>query len=421
MPLSPELVARMGDLKRDLVAFGQSRRFARQLDEAIWRYVDGAGDDDEGTIINAIDHFLLQERLPDGRTVVEVFVEQYPMLPEEERALLLGWRDVVEGLFEAERRDDESLIATNLIDDLTYRLRSNVGPAIFERTPPGSFIMSRAVPLGDEWMLSGSSSLYPAEYRDEVYRAAAQASLKAPRQVFRNPEKLALGWELQRKERDIFVSFFGSDLVVLSGHEIAARMRAYMHYQIHEVRDSDGKTAADRAREQYGTEPAEIDYGLPLELTKADTIGVVYDEVEGMAFWPEFGLLEEAFANPDRVARGRHRRIVVNYLDEPSLSPLALRRVAERDPDRASRVFAQVLKRPAFSWDRDGDALLRDRKASHYERPPLPSVIPLSDRLSRASVGQAAPKPKRRGRATPRGSSRSRRRPRCPPGGETLR
>src|SRR5215208_2240050 len=184
MPLSPELVSRIGDLKRDLVEFAHSRRFARQLDEAVWGYLDETGADDEGSAINAIDQFILQHRLVDGRTVVELFVEKHPELSEEERTLLLGWRDVVEGLFEVERRDGDGVVATNLIDDLTYRLRSNVGPAIFDRTPPGSFIATRIVPLGDEWMLSGSSSLYPAAARDEIYRVAAQASLRSARRVF---------------------------------------------------------------------------------------------------------------------------------------------------------------------------------------------------------------------------------------------
>src|SRR6266540_5814666 len=173
MPPSPELVARSGDLKRDLVEFAHSRRFARQMDEAVWRYLDEAGVDDEGSAINAIDRFILQHRLPDGRTIVEVFVEKHPELSEEDREMLLGWRDVVEGIFEVERRDGDRVVATNLVDDLTYRLLSNVGPAIFDRTPPGSFILRRVAPLSDEGMLSGSSSLYPASYRDEVYRAAA--------------------------------------------------------------------------------------------------------------------------------------------------------------------------------------------------------------------------------------------------------
>jgi hypothetical protein len=160
---------------------------------------------------------------------------------------------------------------------------------------------------------------------------------------------------------------------------------------MHEVRGPEGKTAAEQAHERYGAEPAMVEYRLPPELTEAETVGVLYDEIDGMSFWPEFALIDEAFANPELVARGRHRRAVLDYLNSPGVTPVPLRWLAERDPARASRVFAQILKRPGFSWERDGDALLRDRKASYFEHPPIPSVIPVGDKLTQASLSQTSP------------------------------
>lgn len=55
--------------------------------------------------IDAIDWFLLQHRLPDGRTVLARFVAARGDLPRGERDLLLAWHDVVEGMFEVERRN----------------------------------------------------------------------------------------------------------------------------------------------------------------------------------------------------------------------------------------------------------------------------------------------------------------------------
>ena len=51
---------------------------------------------------------------------------------------------------------------------------------------------------------------------------------------------------------------------------------------------------------------------------------MIYDAVEGLHFWPDYGLLEEAFADPDLVARGPHRSFA-GHLDEPNLPPLPLR------------------------------------------------------------------------------------------------
>jgi hypothetical protein len=391
MPASAELVERSGDLKAALVEYGEGRRFARHLDKALDQYLASGLAADEAELANAVDRFILEYRLPDGKTVVEMFVEEHVDLTDEERTLLLGWRDVVEGIFQVDRREGQALILTNLVDELTYRARSNVGPAAVQKMRTGSFLITRLVPIEDEWLLSGISSIYPSSYRQEIYRAAADIALRNPALVFRNPEKLEQGWELQRKEQRGFVEFFGTDLVVAPGSEIEARMQAYMHFRTHEMRDENGKSAADRSRDLYGAEPPEIAFTLPAEMTEADTVGVIYDEVEGMLFLRNFARMEERFARPELATDDRYRQTALGYLRDPDLSPLPFRRLAERDPERASRVFALLLKRPDFSWDRDGEALLRQYKPDYFEQPPLPSVAPVSPRLARVQLARPEP------------------------------
>jgi hypothetical protein len=381
-----DLVERSGDLKRELVDYAMQRRFDRAASAALERRFGGNPVIDEADLTDFVDWFILQERLPDGRTVVERFVADHPKLPEEERAMLLGWRDVVEGIFEVKARDGEALIVVNLVDELTYRVRSNMGPAVFNKMPPRSFLTGRLVPIGDEWLLSGVSNLLPRASRTEVYRMTVELAMQFPSLVFRNPEKLEQAWRLQREQRQLFIDFFGTDLVVLPGHELAARMQAYTDYAMLEARDAEGKSAADRAREVYGVEPPPLDVQLPPDLLAADTVGLIYDEIEGLGFYPDFGLFEETFADPALAAEREHRDAVLGYLHEPSISPLPFHRLAERDPARASQVFQRVLKKSRFSWERDGEALLRKHKASFYEKPVLPSVMPVSEHLSRAQM-----------------------------------
>jgi hypothetical protein len=390
MPVRSDLVERSGDLKAILVEFAEARRFARDRKKALDQYLPGGVAESEAELANAIDQFLLRYKLPDGRTVVEVFVDEYLDLTDEERALLLGWRDVVEGVFQVDRRDGNALVLTNLIDELEYRVHSNMGPAALDRMKKGSFLITRLVPIEDEWLLSGISGIYPASFRNDVYRAAAELAAQSPTLAFRNPDKVEQGWELQRKDRQSFVDFFGTDLVVLPGREVVERMRAYTHYRTHDMLDESGRSAAERSRELYGSEPAELDLQLPSYLTEAETVGVIYDEIEGMVFLRSFGLLEEAFADPETMSDSRHRDAVLTYLEDSSIPPVALRRLAERSPERASQVFARLLKRPEFSWDRDGEALLRQHKAEHFERPPLPSTAPLSSRLAQAKLRRPA-------------------------------
>lgn len=386
MPDNTHLIERSLELKRALAEFARKPRFRRALGQAFKAHFGERVMVSTGEMANFHDHFFLQYRLSDGRTVVDHFVEAHPELPEDERAMLLAWQEVVEEIFEVQGRDREALIVVGLIDELTYRVRSNMGPSVFSKMPRGSFIITRLVPVGDEWLLSGVASLSSASHRDEVYRIAAEAASTQRRVLFRNPEKLKQAWDLQRKERLDFIAFFGSDLVVLPGAKLAERMRAYRHFLMHELRDAEGKSAADRAKEAYGFVPKTPDLDLPEDLRRAKTVGVIYDEVEGLHFLANFGLVGETFSNPELASDKRHRDAVLGYLKEPTIPPLALRRLAERDPKRASLVFQSVLKKPGFSWERDGEALLRRYKASYFERPTLPSVTPISGKLARAHV-----------------------------------
>jgi hypothetical protein len=121
---------------------------------------------------------------------------------------------------------------------------------------------------------------------------------------------------------------------------------------------------------------------LPLDLVESETVALIYDEEDGLGFYAEFGLVEAAFADPDLVRRRRYREHVLSYLHDDSVEPMMLRRLADRDPDKASVLFRRLLKRPRFDWARDGEELLRTAKAGYFARVPRPRVSPLSERLA---------------------------------------
>ncbi len=217
MAVDAALVDRAGELKRELVAFSRQPRYDRAFREVLARHGDGSEVLDEHRLMMLWDYFVLEHRLRNGRTIVEQFVDAHAELSPQEREMLLGWRDVVQGPFEVQRRDGPALIVVNLVDDLTYRVRSNMGTSVFRQMPRRSFLITRLVPVGEEWMLSGPTSvLRPAE-RDVAYRLAYEMSMRAPEAVYRNPEKLARAWEIQRADRQRFIGFFGTDLVVVPG------------------------------------------------------------------------------------------------------------------------------------------------------------------------------------------------------------
>jgi hypothetical protein len=262
-------------------------------------------------------------------------------------------------------------VAESLVDELTYRVRSTMGAAVFRQMPRRSFIIARLVTVGDEWMVSGPVQTLRAGERDVAYQLALDMSLRTPEAVFRNPAKVALGWEHQRADRARFVEFFGTDTLVVPGDQVPKKLDDYYTFCRGAV---------------LGPEPADVPPAVsmswPSDLFDADTVALIYDKTDGLGFYADFGLVDEAFTNPDLLRRRRWREPTRSYLEDDSVEPMVLRRLADRDPEKATVVFRRLLKRPRFDWNRDGEELLRTVKAAYYERPPRPRVSPLSERLT---------------------------------------
>ncbi|MEU8242067.1 hypothetical protein AB0C07_27760 [Actinoplanes missouriensis] len=207
--------------------------------------------------------------------------------------------------------------------------------------------------------------------RDIAYQLALDMSLRTPEAVFRNPDKMALAWEHQRADRARFVEFFGTDLLVIPGEQTQERLDGYYTHCRDAVLGLDPKDV-----------PPAVAVSLPADLTDAETVALIYDETDGLGFYAEFGLVAEAFANPALLRRRRWREQTLSYLEDDSVEPTVLRRLAARDPEKASAVFRRLLKRPRFGWSRDGEALMREVKPGYFERSPRPRVSPLSERLA---------------------------------------
>ncbi len=388
------LIERSAELKAALLEFAELPRYGDELEDAFEDRLGDNFDPDDGATANAYDHFFFQHRMADGRTFVEHFVEKHPELPMAEREMLLSWRGVVEGIFAATARDGAELVLDNLVDELTYRTRSNKGPAALDVIQPGAFIIARVIPVGDRWVLSGSLQIFPKANRLRMYQIAAEMTMLFPRFAFRNPDKLAEAWRIQREDQAAFVAHFGGDTVVVPGTEAVGVIRRFRRFQTFEWRGEDGQTGAERAAAQSGETPdpdeldADLDAALGADLgtalLEAETVGIIYDETDGLNFFPDYAMVAEAFARPEVLADENYESVVAEYLEEPDIPPLPLLRLAEQHPTHVNQVFRVVLQRPDFSWRREGENLLRLWKSDYYAEEPIPAVAPLSDTLANA-------------------------------------
>jgi hypothetical protein len=375
------LVERSAELKRDLLEFALQPRFDRDRREVLRDHFPNRFVDDESELIAALDYFLLQHELRTGRTVVERFAASRPDLPGDERELLLGWRHVVEGIFEVRCRDGDALVTENLVDELTYRVHSNMGPSVFRPLEPGGFMIGRLVPVGPEWLISGNFAVYPKRERATIRRVACEMTMRHPESAFRNPDKLARAQQLQKAEHDRFVQFFGADFVVIPGAQLTERMRCFYAF----CRDQAVAELAASGKQPKNAPFHGPDY--PADLVASDAVAVTHDEVEGMGLYAEFGPIEQAFADPSLLRHPDYRRRLRDYLDDDTVSPLLFERMAARDPERTNQVFRKLLGRKNFDWSIGGEKLMRRRKPEHFDRPCLPRIVPLSDKLAPYAAG----------------------------------
>lgn len=396
------VAARAGDLKRMLVAFAQSPRFDRWRVPELAKASSSAGAagsagaaDAAGAAppakgserwIAAMDDFIMTFRFPDGTGVVDRYLSASGKnLDKRDRKLLEGWRDPVDGIFELRARNSDSLTLWNLLDELEYKAYAELGFASLS-AGTGDFILARLVPMAPgAWTFSGSVTPIPRANAAVVAELALEWSASRPRLVFRNPRKERLGWEMMRQERDDFIGFFGSDQVVIPAAAAESRINEYYRRRQEKA----------LARRSPGTPVPEVTAGIdrpffvmPESLLSLDTIGVIFDETDGLSLLPDFGLLEELFARPELAADKRYAEALLGYLDSDSIYPGVLRRLAVADQDAADRVYRTVLKKPSFSWVKQGDLLLRRRKPWYYKQARQPNVTPASDYLAELLSGR---------------------------------
>ncbi|MCX4686645.1 hypothetical protein OG401_20420 [Kitasatospora purpeofusca] len=380
------LIARSSELKGELVSFAQGPYFDRWLTPLL---LEKAGSErllNEDDTIRITDNFILRYRLPDGSTVVDRFLAGRRDLSEADRAMLLGWRDPVEGIFEVRRKDGDAIVLLNLIDDLEYRTYSNVGRAAFRGVSMGGFLLTCLVPVHSAdgaWLVSGAMSSYPKSSATDIARAALHLAASHPELVFRNPEKIAQGWESMRVDRAAFIEFCGSDELILPPAEVEERLNAY-------YRNRQEAAVAERPDRAQGRQLPGIDlpaFELPQPLADSDTVGVIYDEVDGLNFYADYGMLRDLFADPALAGRRQYQDALRSYLREESIAPLPIRRLATAYPETVDAVFRKLLRKPGFNWGEHGEQLLRRRKTWYYAQEPHPSVSVVGERLSELAAG----------------------------------
>ena len=128
-----------------LTSYFKDREIKRQSDE-----------------INAVDWFIHCYRFRNGDSLIDCFIKEN-CLSESEVAILEGWKESVAGIFEVKSVDEDTVRLFNLVDEAEYTVASNTGRQGLKGFRPGTYVVTRLVPLDDIYLFSGVSLSYPAE------------------------------------------------------------------------------------------------------------------------------------------------------------------------------------------------------------------------------------------------------------------
>ena len=224
---------------------------------------------------------------------------------------------------------------------------------------PGGFFAGTLLPLAEDdsaWLAAGDEIGYPKADARQVARLAIDLATREPDLVFRNQEKASQGWVYMRRDREEFVAFFGGDELVLPTLEAEGRLNAYYKMR----RDS---ALAARGRHRAVSDTGETTFVMPDGFFEFDTVGIIYDELDGFVVVPEYGMLRALFADPALAADPLHANVLRAYLREDTIPPLPLRRMAAAFPGNVDAVFRRVLGNRTFTWQPERDRPAQEAQA----------------------------------------------------------
>jgi hypothetical protein len=388
MRIAPH-IDRFGDIRKMFVNYFQYVLLKKEdalkkafLKASKEKYGDPMVIDSEDEFHEFTDNFVYSNRLPDNLTVIDRFVSETSGLTEKEKAIVLKWKDPVVGLFQVKRTLPDGFVAENLINEVDYTIKPTTIPQRFEQLArPGAFFRAKIIPASDsEYIFSGVQKFLDISEK-EMLKRVAELQMKNPQFAFRdNEEKIKQGFELQKKDRELFIEYFGNDEVLTEGKKLEDLMEGFMNYKL--------KKHDKPIPEGY--RPPKIK--LPEDLIKSNDVGIVFDEMSGQHYLVNYGLILNVFQSPDDLKIQRYKRDILTYLEDQTISPHVLKRLFFKSPQNAEFIIRKVLDRPEFSLEKDFDSLMDELKPSFKGKRIYPSILPMSPKFVKAMRPELYPR-----------------------------
>jgi hypothetical protein len=382
--LSQATLALVGDVKGALIDYSRHVDFAEDFEVALQeRFGTRQRPENENEWINFQDWFVLQCQLDSEGTVIERFIEHHQdLISDDVRQLVLGWKQVIEGLFEIKNHSGGCFCLKNLINEREYQVYPTVDMEGF-KIKTGDFIAARIVPAQGFHVFSGAVSLFESdgndEQRAEMYRSAAEIQMKHPKWAFQdNEEKLEKSLQATRVQYEDFVDYFGSNEVFGTGKEFMQRYRDFFDFRIYEKKNPDtGLTPAQSYTNDTGNVYQLPEFQLPKDVIRSTDVGMLCDPIEGICFLIDYRQFIDVFEYPEeKLGRRDAEDLVLGYLESDTISDVPFRRVAQNFPDNFKQVISYYGDQEGFSSRRIDDLMLEFKPQTFNK---LPGVVTILD------------------------------------------
>jgi len=258
-----------------------------------------------------------------------------------------------------------------LSNEFEYTIKPTTIPQRLEQLArPGAFFRAKIIPVSDkEYIFSGTQEFLNTSEK-EILKRVAQLQMKHPQFAFRdNEERIRRGFELQKKDRELFIEYFGSDEILTEGGKLPALAAEFINYRLSKIE----KPLPE------GYKPPEMSF--PEGLLKSKDVGIVFDELSGQHYLVNYGIILNVFQSPDELKIQRYKRDILTYLEDKTISPHVLRRLLFKYPQNAEFVIRKILDRPEFSLEKDFDSLMDEFKPSFRGKRIYPYILPMSPRF----------------------------------------
>ncbi|MFO7970380.1 MAG: hypothetical protein R6U40_01365 [Desulfobacterales bacterium] len=381
--LSQATLALIAEVKGALIDYSRHFEFSEDFEAALQeRFGRRQRPEDESEWIEFQDWFVLQCQLNSGGTVIERFVERYQdLISDDVRQLILGWNQVIEGLFEIKDHTGGCLCLKSLINEREYRVYPTVDMEGF-KVNTGDFIAARIVPAKGFHVFSGAVSLVESdgsdEHRAEVYERAVKIQMRHPEWAFQdNEEKLQKSLQVTREQYEDFVDFFGSNEVFGTGKEILQRYHDFFDFRIYEKKNPDtGLTSAQSYANDTGNFYQLPELQLPKDVIRSPDVGMLCDSVEGLCFLIDYRQFINVFEYPEeQLGRRDAEDLVLGYLESDTVSDVPFRRVAQNFPDNFKQVISYYGDQKGFSSRRIDDLMLEFKPQTFNKLPGIAAIL----------------------------------------------